>query len=178
MGVAWAILGSSWADSGLPWQPHGLSWSYIGGISGRLGRSETQTGENLNICQKRKENQCLLPLGALLEGLLGASWGFLGHLGRSWEALGPSDAFGDRLGRLYGPSWCPLGALWGRLWTLLGASWAILGSSWADLGPSWWLHGLSWGYLGGLLSCLGRSVTQTGENLKIIQNLMKINVPS
>ena len=46
------------------------------------------------------------PLGALLE----ASWGFLGHLGRSWEALGPSDAFGGRLGRLSGPSWCHLGA--------------------------------------------------------------------
>ena len=46
------------------------------------------------------------PLGALLE----ASRGILGHLGRSWEALGPSDAFGGRLGRLSGPSWCHLGA--------------------------------------------------------------------
>ena len=32
-----------------------------------MGRSDTQTGENLKILQKRKENICLLSLGGLLE---------------------------------------------------------------------------------------------------------------
>ena len=158
MGDLGVVLAASWAILGLSWRPLGPSSAV-----GHPNRREPQNPS------KTSGKSSFFVSWASPGGSLGASRGFLGHLGQSWEALGPSDAFRGRLGRLSGPSWCPLGALLGRLGALLGAFWAISGSSWADLGPSWEPHGLSWRYPGGPSGRLERSETQTSENLKIVQ---------
>ena len=111
----WSDLGPSCGSLGSFFGPLrgplGPTCSSLGSLLVRLGRPETQAGENLKILQTPKEIQCCLPPRALLEGLLELSWkppwefgGFLVPLGPSWRALGPSDAFGGRLGRLSRPS--------------------------------------------------------------------------
>ena len=86
-----AVLGASWAsleDSGAvfgragvvlgrSWRPLGPCWGVLGGLLGRLGAPANRKGENAKIIRKRKGNHHFVPLGALLGGLLEASWGVL-----------------------------------------------------------------------------------------------------
>ena len=80
----------------------------------RLQASEGRKGENAKNIEKTNENQRCWPLGALLGGLLEASWGVLEA---SWAVWRPSWAswndFSATRGPL-GPSWRSLGALVAR----------------------------------------------------------------
>ena len=118
---SWAVLRPSWAVLGLSWGPLGPSWSGLGCLLGGLGASGSRNSEKAkNIENKNNGNQRCWPLGALLGGILEASWGVLGaHLGRLGAILGV-------LGRSFGD--------WGPSWVIFGASWGLLGPSWNDLG--------------------------------------------
>ena len=77
---------------------------------------------------------------ARLRGVLGPSWGVLGHLGVSSDVLVfLKGVLGTSWGRLEGileASWGRLGMLGGRLGSImghLGVAWSVFGAAWGRL---------------------------------------------
>ena len=107
-----AILRSSWADLGPSWELLGLSRSYIGGLLGRLQRSETQTGENPKIIQKPMKIQAF------------------GSSDSPGVSLGPLVGYFTASGAVLRPSWEPLEFFLGRS----GPSWYHLSCLGSQIG--------------------------------------------
>ena len=116
-----AVVGPSREHLRPSWGPLGPTWVPLGGLLGCLGaileaswavsggRKPKRARTSKSVQNVLKINVCCplglswraswSSLGSLL-GSFGASWCLLGRL----RALGPSDAFGGRLGRLSRPS--------------------------------------------------------------------------
>ena len=117
-----ALLGPLGASSGPSWGPLGRllgvlgpsryvlgpSWGCLGGLPGCLGalfrasravleRRKSEKARKPKTSKNTMENQRFWPLGALLGGFFGASWGVLeaswAVLRPSWASSGPLEAF-------------------------------------------------------------------------------------
>ena len=99
-----ALLGASWGS----WGPPDRSWGRLGAVLGAsravlerswavLERRRSERARKPKTLKNTMENQRFRPLGALLGGFFGASWGVLraswAVLGPYWASLGSLEAF-------------------------------------------------------------------------------------